>query len=125
MPSAFLENNNELSDSIAQCLSPIFFSCIEVVGDKNRLVDNFVRATGPSTGLSISGNKNVVRRNRAIGNGAAGLGHGIAVGGTGNDLRHNTALENGSFDLQDANGNCAKNTWRFNTFVTRDPACIE
>ena len=118
-------NNNQLSDSIAQCFNLTFTSCINVIGDENRLVDNFVTSTGSLAGLSIAGNNNVVRRNRAIRNGGGGFEGGIVVSGTGNDLRHNTALENSPFDLQDTNGDCVHNTWKFNTFQTADPACIQ
>jgi hypothetical protein len=123
-------HNTELIDSIANCGTLLSRSaCIIVGGDGNRLVDNFVTSSDSSSpGLRISGNNNVVRRNRAIRNGGifGGLGAGgIIVTGTGNDLRHNTALANDPVDLTDANGNCVQNTWRSNTFLTRDPECIQ
>lgn len=128
--SAFsiLGNNNQLSDSIAQCADLTFGACIDIDGDKNRVIDNFV---GPLTsvpvdraGLSIEGSYNVVRRNRVIGNSGGFFSLGVVVSGTGNDLRHNTALQN-AVDLGDANGNCVQNTWKFNTFQTAVPACIQ
>ena len=105
---------------------------VEVHGDGNRLVDNFVDFLDGDRGMGIFGNNNVVRRNRVIGNFTDNpflFVVGILVSGTGNDLRHNTALENGvgvnSVDLRDANGNCVQNTWKFNTFLTADPKCIQ
>jgi len=125
-------DNNELIDSIAHCTN-VSFGCIRVEGNGNRVVDNFVTSDSPGgggtsgPGLQISGNNNVVRRNRAIANsgGPFGFFSGINVTGTGNDLRHNTALDNNPVDLRDANGNCLHNTWKFNTFVTRNPPCIQ
>jgi hypothetical protein len=124
-------NNNQLSDSIVQCFSSILDACISVSGDGNRVLDNFVTSlNGSRAGLLISGNNNVVRRNRAINNDLGfspqlGAGAGIVVTGTGNDLRNNTSLENDPLDVRDTNGDCAHNTWRSNTFQTRDPQCIQ
>jgi hypothetical protein len=105
-----LGNNNQLSDSIAQCFDLVFSGCINVSGDGNRLIGNYVGFSESNFGLGkpslqISGNYNLVRRNRTI----SGDGNGIVVTGTGNDLRHNTALENDLVDLKDENGNCVQN----------------
>jgi parallel beta-helix repeat protein len=123
-PAFFIAGNkNLLTGNIARCDTLAFRSCIEVGGDQNRLIDNFATSTTVSArlgGFSITGNANVLRRNRAIGN----EGPGIVVTGTANTLTRNTALRN-ALDLQDTNGDCADNTWRENTFRTSDPACIE
>jgi hypothetical protein len=103
--------------------------CIHVVGDGNRIIDNYVgfseelfpESPADQASLSISGNYNLVRRNRTINS----VMNGIVVRGTGNDIRHNTALENSPFDLRDTNGDCAHNTWKFDTFKTADPECIQ
>lgn len=115
-------NHNRLTDNIAHCFRLDFGACIEVHGNENRLINNFATSTnvqGSLPGFSITGNNNVLRRNRAIGN----EGGGIVITGTGNILRHNTALAN-SLDLRDTSGDCAHNTWEQNTFRTSAPACI-
>jgi parallel beta-helix repeat protein len=121
-----LGNHNRLIDSIARCFELFagFLPCIYVGGDENRLIDNFATSTTQSPfsglpGFRITGNNNVLRGNRAIGN----EGPGIVITGTGNRLQGNTALRN-SIDLQDTNGDCTQNTWQENTFRTSDPACI-
>jgi parallel beta-helix repeat protein len=118
-------HHNRLIDSIARCVE-VVDNCIVVSGSQNRLSDNFVTSTtsappapGRRGGFSITGENNVLRGNRAIGN----EGPGITVSGTGNILSRNTALDN-SIDLQDTNGDCTQNTWRQNTFRTSDPDCI-
>ena len=130
-----LGNNNQLSDSIVQC-GTLFVShqCLFVLGNGNRLTDNFIQTTEPANpqdqlnaNLRINGNHNVVRRNRIVGfsfGGPVSI-NGIVVTGTNNDIRHNTTLRNSPFDLIDTNGDCAHNTWKFNTFLTADPACIQ
>jgi parallel beta-helix repeat protein len=113
-------NHNRLTDSIARCPHLSFADgCISISGRENRLLDNFATATGRPN-FVISGNNNVLRGNRAISNNETG----ILVTGTGNRLRRNTALDN-AIDLADAHGDCAHNTWRQNTFRTKDPACIQ
>jgi parallel beta-helix repeat protein len=112
-------NHNRLTDSLARCPNVSFDGCIFVRGNGNRLVNNFATAREYPSFL-IGGNNNVVRGNRAIGNDGAGM----VVTGTGNRLQRNTALDN-AIDLQDAHGDCAHNTWRQNTFRTKDPACIQ
>jgi hypothetical protein len=115
--SPSIGNNNQLSDSIGQCFDLFFGAWIEVFGDRNRLIDNFVTNEEggdiPLLSLLIRGNYNLVRRNRIMSNGNRGFPavsiNGIAVTGTKNDLRHNTALENRPFDLIDTNGDCAHN----------------
>jgi hypothetical protein len=81
-------NNNRLTDNIAQCFELAFGGCIRIHGDGNRLINNFAtstRAGGPQNGgFLITGNHNVLRRNRAIRN----EGPGIVVTGTGNSVRH-------------------------------------
>jgi parallel beta-helix repeat protein len=117
-------HHNRLTDSIARCSHQEFGEgCILVIGNENHLINNFATSTSgfPHTaGFGITGNNNVLRGNRAIGN----EGPGIVVSGTGNILQRNTALDN-AIDLQDTNGDCAHNTWRQNTFQTSDPACID
>jgi parallel beta-helix repeat protein len=115
-------NNNRLTNNIARCFSLAFDDCIQVSGNNNHLIDNFVTSTSSFSfgGFAITGNKNVLQGNRAIGN----AGPGIVITGTGNTLRHNTALRN-SPDLEDTSGDCAHNTWEQNTFRTSDPECIQ
>jgi parallel beta-helix repeat protein len=116
-------NHNRLIDSIARCFEIFPNSCISVRGDENRLIDNFATSTSLFStrfpGFQITGNNNILRGNRAIGN----EGPGIVITGTGNRLQGNTALNN-SIDLQDTSGDCTQNTWRQNTFRTSDPDCI-
>jgi parallel beta-helix repeat protein len=103
--------------------------CITVIGNENRLIDNFATATGSpdsfGNGFAITGYNNVLRGNRAIRN----EGHGIVVSGTGNRLTRNTAL-NSSTDLVDTHEDCDANRWIQNVSrtsragATENPACI-
>jgi hypothetical protein len=125
-------NNNQLSDNIARCGEIFSERCVTVSGNGNRVTDNFVQTipaeSGDKVNLSVNGNHNVVRRNKIMGfswEPDSDDVNGIVVSGTGNDIRHNTALDNSPFDLRDTNGDCAHNTWKFNTFLTADPPCIQ
>jgi hypothetical protein len=117
-------HHNRLVNSIALC-GLFGEACIRVEGDRNLLIGNVVTVGPDHTGIEISGDNNVVERNRVIWIVASGTSHpAIDVTGTGNRIMHNTAMTEGATDLVDRNGDCTHNTWRRNIFVTSDPACI-
>ncbi len=119
-------HHNWLINSIALCG---FFgeACIRVDGDGNHLIGNVVTVGPDHEGIVVSGNDNVLERNRVIWMQPSGFQsshRAITVTGTGNRITRNTAITENPIDLQDANGDCSHNTWRHNIFVTGDPVCI-
>jgi hypothetical protein len=116
-------HHNRLWNSIALCVR-LPDECISVMGDGNHLIGNFVRSD--HNGISVRGDNNVLRGNRAIWIGLPStlLHTMIAVSGTGNRIARNTAITETGAAILDSNGDCDHNTWRHNIFVTADPACI-
>jgi len=116
----------------------------------NSITSNDISANGSvHNGFGIllreSSKGNTVRANTVNGNTSYGIGvHnasnniiqdntvqdneevGIRISGrsTNNTVQSNTALENGDLDLSDSHPDCANNTWKRNTFGTRDQSCI-
>jgi hypothetical protein len=121
-------DHNRLVDSMAHCPSIAFGGCISVSGDKNHLIGNSVSVDEDLIfpggfgvgGIRVTGDDNRLRLNHVTNR----EGVAIVVVGNGNDIRFNTA-QGGTLDLQDTNGDCTHNTWKFNIFTTSDPACID
>jgi parallel beta-helix repeat protein len=92
--------------------------------DQNDFIHNNLSGNS-DIGLSLltNGNNNIVRYNTVDSN----VSIGILALGSGNIIDHNTALGNlgNSDDLQDDNGDCAHNTWTFNSFNFAFPGCIQ
>jgi hypothetical protein len=122
-----LGQQNQLLHSTAHCPLVASGACITVSGDDNRLMGNtVVQGPQPSAfwiGIAVDGDRNVLQGNHILGEGPGSNDTGLVVSGTGNVLLHNRS-EGNQLDVEDLNGDCTHNTWRFNTFVTSDPACI-
>ena len=66
---------------------------------------------------------NAIIFNKAIDNGKEGIV--VEEDATDNSIIFNKAILNGKDDLRDKHENCDNNTWRWNTFDTKNPECIQ
>lgn len=121
-------DNNILIDNSAEANTRDGF---EISGTNNQVFrenlpgGNLAEGNGQN-GFSISGNFNTLNGNTANDNVGLSFSIGIRIedGFVGNDIINNTATGNFAVDLVDENGDCASNTWSGNTFITKDPPCI-
>ena len=92
---------------------------------KNNTVTGNIQA-----GIMVNGDNNSIKDNfvfRTLGNGD-GIGNGIILGGNSlnNTIKGNAVSVSVGTDLADtADAVCIANTWKNNTWVSKDPACIQ
>ncbi len=117
----------------------------------NSITSNDISANGNvNSGFGIrireSSNGNMIRGNTVNGNTSYGIGihnavnnniHGNTVTDNGengiritsrsdnNLVQSNTVFEHRDFDLDDSRPDCANNTWKNNSFGTRNRSCIQ
>lgn len=70
-----------------------------------------------------SATENSINFNQAIANEQEGIR--VDEGATDNSIKFNKAIFNGEKDLRDKNDDCDNNTWRWNTYGTKKPDCIQ
>lgn len=88
---------------------------------KTRVIGNTLH-DGTHDGIQLrrtTGNQ--VEDNQVIGVGANGID--VVTGSSGNSIIDNTVSGSGGVDLRDEGADCP-NTWKKNTFGTKQPACI-
>jgi hypothetical protein len=98
---------------------PISNDGIDVSGDRNLIALNTTNENYDD-GIDVSGQKNIIIFNRSFLNGLTAAQQIVfnlssSIGGDPNG-------EN--WDMEDGNGNCDSNFWRWNSFGTSDPDCI-
>ena len=118
---------------------------VKVSGSGNTLVKNIATLGDTPIGFHLTGDNNVLKKNAGGGVSANGFDiessgntlkknsadqngiHGIIIrnGFAGNTVMKNEATGNTAEDLFDESGNCAGNTWKANTFGTKNPNCIQ
>jgi parallel beta-helix repeat protein len=97
---------------------------VHVHSANNQLIDNDVSHNHfDGIDLEPGAHDNLVKSNTVENNGAEGIE--VDVGATYNTIDHNTSLGNGDDDLEDENFNCDANTWKSNTFGTKNQPCID
>jgi parallel beta-helix repeat protein len=99
---------------------------MQIAGNGNTISGNMISVSGtssqPKAGIVVNTVGSRIFGNISDGN----WGVGIQVTGTRNQLFNNKAIGNSSNDLQDDNANCGSNLWSDNTFYTRSPAsCVK
>ncbi len=102
-------------------------SGIELEGSniRNNQIKNNTTSDNGSDGIRLegTGQGNMIQGNQVIGN--QNMGINIYLNNTNNQIKSNTVRGNDGDDLNDENGNCDSNTWKNNTFVTRNQDCIK
>jgi parallel beta-helix repeat protein len=107
---------------------------ISIEGHKNIVIWNIANNNGPepdtvpfsTDGIDVSGSRNLVALNTTNNN----ADDGIDVSGQKNLIIFNRSFGNGfgtdsaNWDMEDGNGDCDSNFWRWNSFEDSDPACI-
>ena len=92
-------------------------------GDHNWVIGNQA-LVNVNDGIEIDeGVGTKVIRNIAIGNGNRGIE--VRDKAQNSSIKFKKAIFNGSRDLQDRNDDCDDNRWRWNTFDTSKPDCIQ
>ncbi|MBI4909865.1 MAG: right-handed parallel beta-helix repeat-containing protein [Acidobacteria bacterium] len=90
----------------------------------NSIKNNVVTGSGYSGINLASGSRdNIVKNNKLESNAANGIR--VDAGSQENEMKSNEAKANGQFDLFDGNNACGTNTWKTNTYVTRNQLCIQ
>jgi hypothetical protein len=92
-------------------------------GDHNWVIGNQA-LVNVNDGIEIDEGVGIkVIRNTAIGNGERGIE--VRDGAQNSSIKFNKAIFNDNRDLQDRNDDCDDNRWRWNTFDTNKPNCIQ
>ncbi len=97
---------------------------IRIEGSDHQIKNNIVSDNGEfGILLDGTGQGNKITGNKVIGNGSNGIY--VSQGSTNAQIIKNQAGANNIGDLFDQNSDCDSNTWKNNTFLTRNQDCIE
>ncbi len=116
--------NNEVTGS-AGAVGTTYPGAIYLQNAQDNSVKNNLVRGAMRNGIMLTGGSrdNDIKSNLLTMNSDAGIR--VDAGSQENDMRSNVARANGQYDMFDGNNSCGSNSWKNNTFLTRNQTCIQ